>query len=92
MCTMMLKEAIVCYVNNGNFVKELLHIVSNGISVFCMLLDATKAFNRVEYVKMFKLFLGRSQYVHFAGDTGEMEWRLFRLLQHSERSKTRKSD
>ena len=29
----------------------------NGSSVFCTLLDATKAFDRVEYVKMFKLLL-----------------------------------
>ena len=31
-------------------------------------------------------------YVHFAGDAGGMEWRLFRLLQRSERSKTGRSD
>ena len=43
---MVLKEAIAYYVNNGNF-------------VFCPLLDATKAFDRVEYVKMFKLLLNR---------------------------------
>ena len=36
MCTMVLKEAIAYYVNNGS-------------SVFCTLLDATKAFDRVEY-------------------------------------------
>ena len=46
MCTMVLKEAIDYYVNNGS-------------SVFCTLLDATKAFDRVEYVKMFKLLLDR---------------------------------
>ena len=46
MCTMVLKEAIAYYVNNSN-------------SVFCALLDATKAFDRVEYVKMFKLLLHR---------------------------------
>ena len=44
MCTMVLKEAIAYYVNNGS-------------SVFCTLLDATKAFDRIEYVKMFKLLL-----------------------------------
>ena len=46
MCTMVLKEAIAYYVNNSN-------------SVFCTLLDATKAFDRVEYVKMFKLLFDR---------------------------------
>ena len=46
MCTMVLKEAISYYVNNGS-------------SVFCTLLDATKAFDRVEYVKLFKLLMGR---------------------------------
>ena len=44
MCTMVLKEAINYYVNNGS-------------SVFCTLLDAAKAFDRVEYVIMFKLLL-----------------------------------
>ena len=44
MCTMVLKEAI-----SYNFNK--------GSSVFCTLLDATKAFNRVEYVKLFKLLM-----------------------------------
>ena len=44
MCTMVLKEAIAYYVNNGS-------------SVFCTLLDATEAFDRVEYVKIFKLLL-----------------------------------
>ena len=46
MCTMVLKESIAYYFNNGS-------------SVFCTLLDATKAFDRVEYVKMFKLLLDR---------------------------------
>ena len=45
-CTMVLKEAIAYYVNNGS-------------SVFCTLLDVTKAFDRVEYVKMFKLLFDR---------------------------------
>ena len=44
MCTMVLKEAMSYYVNNGR-------------SVFCTLLDATKAFDRVEYVKLFKLLM-----------------------------------
>ena len=42
MCTMVLKEAISYYINTGS-------------SVFCTLLDATKAFDRVEYVKLFEL-------------------------------------
>ena len=41
-----LKEAISYYINNGS-------------SVFCTLLDATKAFDRVEYVKLFKLLIVR---------------------------------
>ena len=36
MCTMVLKEVISYYVNNGS-------------SVYCTLLDATNAFDRVEY-------------------------------------------
>ena len=39
MCTMVLKEAINYY-------------ISNGSSVFCTLLDATKAFDRVDYCKL----------------------------------------
>ena len=46
MFTIALKEAISYYVNNGR-------------SVFCTLLDATKAFDRVEYVKLFKLLMVR---------------------------------
>ena len=46
MCTMVLKEAISYYVNNGS-------------SVVCTLLDAAKAFDRVEYVKLFKLLMVR---------------------------------
>ena len=44
MCTMVLNEAISYNVNNGS-------------SIFCTLLDATKAFDRVEYVKLFKLLM-----------------------------------
>ena len=44
--TMVPKEAMAYYVNNGS-------------SVFCTLLDAIKAFDRVEYVKIFKLLLDR---------------------------------
>ena len=46
MCTMVLKEAIAHYVNNGS-------------SVFCTLLRATKAFDHVECFKMFQLLLDR---------------------------------
>ena len=46
LCTMVLKEAISYYINNGS-------------SVFCALLDATKAFDRVEYVTLFKLLMVR---------------------------------
>ena len=44
MCTMVLKEAIAYYVNYDS-------------SVFCTLFDATKGFDRIEYVIMFKLLL-----------------------------------
>ena len=46
MCIIVLKEAIAYYVNNDS-------------SVLCTLLDATKAFDRVEYVKMLKWLLDR---------------------------------
>jgi hypothetical protein len=42
----MLKEAITYYCNHGG-------------SVFCVFLDATKAFDRVEYCKLFKLLINR---------------------------------
>ena len=41
MCTMVLKESISYYVNNGS-------------SVYCTFLDASKAFDRVEYCKLFR--------------------------------------
>ena len=41
MCTVVLKEAISYYTNNDS-------------SVFGTLLDATKAFDKVEYEKLFK--------------------------------------
>ena len=43
---MVVKEATSYYVNNGS-------------SVLCTLLDATKAFDRVEYEKLFKLLMVR---------------------------------
>ena len=46
MCTMVIKEVISYYVNNGN-------------SVYCTLLDATKAFDRVDYCKLFHVLLNR---------------------------------
>ena len=43
---MVLKEAIAYYVNNGS-------------TVYCTMLDATKAFDRVEYCKLFRLLASR---------------------------------
>jgi len=42
MCTMILKETTDYYRTNGN-------------DVFCTMLDATKAFDRVEYCKLIRL-------------------------------------
>jgi len=44
MCSMILKEAISFYVNNNS-------------SVDCVFLDASKAFDHVEYGKLFQLLL-----------------------------------
>jgi hypothetical protein len=41
MCTMLLKEAIAYY-------------ISNDSPVYCIMLDATKAFDRVDYCKLFR--------------------------------------
>lgn len=46
MCTMLLKETISYYVQNKS-------------TVFCTFLDATKAFDRVHYCKLFKLLIDR---------------------------------
>ena len=46
MCSMILKESIEYYINNGS-------------GVYCVMLDATKAFDRVEYCKLFKLLMER---------------------------------
>jgi len=46
MCTMILKESVAYYVNNGS-------------SVYCWFLDATKAFDRVEYCKLFRMLMKR---------------------------------
>ena len=46
MCTMVLKETISYYVNNHS-------------SVFCTFLDASKAFDRVHYCKLFRLLIKR---------------------------------
>jgi len=46
MCTMVLKEVIDYY-------------VSNGSTVYCTMLDATKAFDRVDYGKLFGLLIER---------------------------------
>jgi len=46
MCTMVMKESIAYYVNNGS-------------SVYCTFLDASNAFDRVEYSKLFRLLMKR---------------------------------
>ena len=46
MCTMILKEAIDYYRTNGN-------------DVYCTMLDATKAFDRVEYCKLIRSLLAK---------------------------------
>ena len=46
MCTSLVKEVISYYTSNCN-------------SVFCTLLDATKAFDRVNYCKLFNLLIDR---------------------------------
>ena len=45
-CSMLLKEAIANYVNNGS-------------TVYCTMLDATKALDTVEYCKLFRLLVSR---------------------------------
>jgi len=47
MCSIVLKEAISYYVNHGS-------------SVFCVFLDATKAFDRVQYCSWFDKLLDRN--------------------------------
>lgn len=51
MCSLILKESVSYYVNNGS-------------SVFCTFLDATKAFDRVEYCKLFRLLVERKLPFH----------------------------
>jgi len=46
MCTMVLKETITYYVTNNS-------------SVYCSFLDASKAFDRVHYCKLFRLLVKR---------------------------------
>ena len=46
MCTMVVKETISYYINNGS-------------PVTCTFLDASKAFDRVEYCKLFNLLVAR---------------------------------
>ena len=46
-CTMILKETTAYYVNNGS-------------SVFSVFLDATKAFDRVHYCKLFEVLITRN--------------------------------
>jgi len=51
MCTMMLKETVSYYVKNSS-------------NVYCTFLHATKAFDRVEYCKLYKLLMDRDMPVH----------------------------
>ena len=51
MCTMILKETMAYY-------------SSNNSSVFCSFLDATKAFDRFHYCKLFKLLIKRQLPAH----------------------------
>jgi hypothetical protein len=46
MCSLVLKECIAYYTNNSS-------------SVYCTMLDATKAFDRVEYCKLFRKLMSR---------------------------------
>ena len=46
MCTLLVKETISYYTNNSS-------------SVYCCLLDATKAFDRVNYSKLFRMLIDR---------------------------------
>ena len=46
MCKMVLKETISYYITHKS-------------SVYCAMLDATKAFDRVKYTKLFRLLMGR---------------------------------
>ena len=46
MCTMLLKETIDYY-------------TSNNVTVFCTLLDATKAFDRTKYCRLFRCLVDR---------------------------------
>jgi hypothetical protein len=47
LCTMIVKETIAYYTNNNS-------------NVYCVFLDATKAFDKVEYCRLFKLLLSRN--------------------------------
>ena len=46
MCTLLLKETVSYYTRNHS-------------SVYCVLLDATKAFDRISYVKLFRKLIDR---------------------------------
>jgi hypothetical protein len=47
MCTLLLKETIAYY-------------TSNNTPVFCVFLNATKAFDKVNYAKLFDMLLARN--------------------------------
>jgi len=40
--------------------KTISYYVNNRSTVYCTMSDATKAFDRVEYVKLFRLLLSRN--------------------------------
>ena len=45
---------------HGTILKEtILYYITNNSNVFCTLLDASKAFDRVHYCKLFRLVLQR---------------------------------
>jgi len=52
MCTMVLKETLAYYTVDGG-------------SAFCTFLDATKAFDRDNYCKLFSVFIKSNQIIYF---------------------------
>jgi len=89
MCTMVLKEAIDYY-------------TSNGSSVFCTLLDATKAFDRVDYCKLFRSLTKSDlppshsvtfvvKHVYKAGNPSLLEWSAFSSFYSPQWCKTGRS-
>ena len=44
---------------HGRERKAIEYYVNNGSPVFCTMLDATKAFDRVQYVKLFNIVIDK---------------------------------